>query len=270
MSTEKTGPDFTLTVLGSRGSMAYGHPDCAVFGGNSSCYMLRAGEETIFLDAGSGLLSAPREYPRPPVILLSHLHLDHVIGLGMFPGLSTPLLHPKIYLPFCQDAEMARDMMDRLYSPPFWPLRLEDCESRPQLLPMPERLAVGRAVVDAMPGNHPGGSMTYRVRYRGKSVVYATDCEYGGAFFDALSTFSRDADLLLYDAQYDELEYLSKKGFGHSTEMMALELRRLSGAKRLLLIHHDPRSTDRLLLQRERTLPVSGVSFAREGQRIDL
>ena len=51
--------DFQLTVLGARGSMARDGQDCAEFGGDTSCYMLRAGEETLFLDAGSGLISAP-------------------------------------------------------------------------------------------------------------------------------------------------------------------------------------------------------------------
>ena len=54
--------ELQLTVLGARGSMAVDRPDCTLFGGDSSCYLLRAGEETVFLDAGSGLLSAPAEY----------------------------------------------------------------------------------------------------------------------------------------------------------------------------------------------------------------
>ena len=47
-----------LTVLGTRGSIPISRPDSAEFGGQTSCYMIRAGEETIFLDGGSGLVSA--------------------------------------------------------------------------------------------------------------------------------------------------------------------------------------------------------------------
>ena len=80
--------DLRLRVLGTRGSLAISGEDYREFGGNTSCYMVQAGEETIFLDAGSGIFSAPDRFSRPPVILLSHLHLDHVIGLGMFPAIS--------------------------------------------------------------------------------------------------------------------------------------------------------------------------------------
>ena len=54
--------DITLTVLGARGSSPIRRRDSLTFGGSTSCYMLRAFGETIFLDAGSGLFSAPAEY----------------------------------------------------------------------------------------------------------------------------------------------------------------------------------------------------------------
>ena len=128
-----SGSAFQLTVLGARGSMAGDREDCAIFGGDTSCYQLEAGDETFFLDAGTGLLRAPAYYPKPPVILLSHLHLDHLAGLGMFPGISNPHQRPRVYVPFCQTKEAAVQTMDRLFSPPFWPLRLQECESAPEL-----------------------------------------------------------------------------------------------------------------------------------------
>ena len=73
-------PDFSLTVLGSRGSMAFGGEQCSRYGGDSSCYMVRAGEETVFLDGGTGICAAPSSYPKDPVVLLTHLHLDHIVG----------------------------------------------------------------------------------------------------------------------------------------------------------------------------------------------
>ena len=88
-----------LTVLGARGSIPVSGPQFALFGGSTSCYMVEAGGETIFLDAGTGLLSAPTAFARPPVILLSHLHLDHVLGLGMYPRLSRPGEKTRLMLP---------------------------------------------------------------------------------------------------------------------------------------------------------------------------
>ena len=262
--------DFQLTVLGARGSMASDRPEQAAFGGDSSCYMLRAGEETVFLDAGTGLLNAPASYPRDPVILLSHLHLDHLIGLGMFPGISNRNQRPRIYVPFCKTQEEAESVMARVYAPPFWPLKLPDFESHPALLPLPESFAVGELTVRAIPGSHPGGCFVFRLEYHGKSVVYATDYEHEDASFERLLAFAANADLLLYDAQYDRKQYAACKGFGHSTAEMGQKLMEICKAKRLLLIHHAPSSTDEILLEREKALTSAAASYAREGQVISL
>ena len=260
---------FRLTVLGSRGSMASGRAEYALFGGDTSCYRVEAGEETIFLDAGSGLTVAFQS-PKPPVILLSHLHLDHVMGLGMFPGITDPERQPRIYVPFCRDRQEAQEHMGRVYSPPIWPLRLEELEGRPQLLPLPKHLTLGEVSVDAVPGNHPDGCMAFRLEYRGKSLVYATDYEYEPRSYERLAALGQGADLLMVDAQYDEAESRSRKGFGHSSAQLGLRLLDDSGAKRLLLIHHDPWSTDSVLLEREKALPDARSAYAREGQVIEL
>ena len=97
-----------------------------------------------------------------------------------------------------------------------------------------------------------------------------TDYEHEDSSFSRLVSFCKNADLLLYDAQYSEEEYKRKKGFGHSTAEKGLELMERSGAKRLLLVHHDPRNSDSVLLQRERLLLQGKASYARENQVISL
>lgn len=260
---------FELTVLGAQGSMASARPDQILFGGDSSCYMLRAGEETLFLDAGSGMLRAPAQYSRAPIVLLSHLHLDHLIGLGMFPGLSRRGQGLEVYVPFCRSREEAEACLGRIYAPPFWPLTLPQSECGAKLLPLPESLLRGELRVDSIAGNHPGGCRIFRVSYRGRSLVYATDFEHEERSFECLAAFAQGTDLLLYDAQYTAEEYPARRGFGHSTAEKGLELMARCGAKRLLLIHHAPWSTDEELEERERRLP-EGAAFAREGQRISI
>lgn len=266
----KTASDFSLTVLGSRGSMAFCGNDCARFGGDSSCYMVRAGEETVFLDAGTGLSAAPEDYPRSPAILLSHLHLDHLIGLGVFPGLNNPHIHTRIYVPFCADRQAAEECMSRVFAPPFWPLRLTEYASRPEVLSLPDNISLGELGIEAIPGNHPGGCMAFRLRYQGKAIVYITDYEYEEKSFARLIVFSKDADLLLFDAQYTEDELKIKAGFGHASVGMGMKLMAMSGAKRMLLIHHDPKSFDPILDAREKNLARVNIFYARTGQCIEL
>ena len=194
--------DFTLSVLGARGSMSHADPALALYGGDSSCYLVRAGEESVFLDAGSGMLHAPARYPRTPAVLLSHLHLDHLIGLGLFPGLMVRGQGLRILVPFCSDREAAERSLERVYAPPFWPIRLSQGECGVELLPLAERFAVGELAVETMVGNHPGGGMLFKLSYHGRSLIYATDYEHEPRTFEALAEFAQGAELLLYDAQY--------------------------------------------------------------------
>ncbi len=261
---------FQLTVCGTRGSMATSRAETAVFGGDTSCYMVRAGDETIFLDAGSGIVSAPARYEKPPVILLSHLHLDHVIGLGMFPGFTVPGQKARLFIPFCKDREEASARMARVFSPPFWPLRLDEMEGRPELLPLPQSLRIGDVLAETADGSHPNGSKLIRLSFDGRRIVYATDFEHTEPAFARLIDFAEDADLLLYDGQFTDEEYPEKRGFGHSTIRKGEELMRRSGAKKLLLIHHAPASTDDVLLRRESSFDGDAIRFAREGDVINV
>ncbi|MBQ6927757.1 MAG: MBL fold metallo-hydrolase [Oscillospiraceae bacterium] len=258
-----------LTVLGTRGSMAVSEKGRGLFGGSTSCYMVQAGDDCVFLDAGSGLLSAPVLFQETPVILLSHLHLDHVLGLGMYARLLIKGKKTVICVPAESDAA-ACAALNGLFSPPYWPVSLEeyrgDVEIRCAVTPM----QVGAIHVDSIPGNHPSGCLIYRLSCGGRSLVYATDFEHDEESFDRLAQFAAGTDLLLYDGQYDEDEYLLNKGFGHSTANKGVELMERCGAKRMLLVHHSPSATDAQLLHRQGQLGRENVTFAREGEVLSI
>ena len=258
-----------LTVLGTRGSIPISRPDSMLFGGQTSCYMIRAGEETIFLDGGSGLINAPTHFDRPPSILLSHFHLDHVIGLAMYPRLLEKGSETILYCP-ALTVKGAEEILDGVFSPPLWPLSLTEYTGALTLRTMSRRFRIGDLTVRTMPGFHPGGSVVMRLENEGKSLVYATDCEPDEKGLEALAMFSKDADLLLFDGQYTEEEYGKRAGFGHATAAMGRELLERSGAKQLLLIHHDPQRTDAELLAIEKKLGPDNMRFAREGEIICL
>lgn len=260
--------EMTLTILGARGSAPICRRDSMIFGGLTSCYMFRACGETVFLDAGTGLQSAPDEYQNSPVFLLSHLHLDHLFGLGMYPRLSQKEAVTTIYVP-AENGD-AVQALDGAYSPPYWPLSLTAYGSELQIFPHRFPLQIGEIIIDGMKGCHPGGVWCFRLQCRGKKLVYASDFEHEEPYFSDLIEFSQNADLLLYDGQYTPEEYESKKGFGHSTAEKGLELLERSGAAKLLLIHHDPSRTDRKLLEMEKLIGRENVHYAREGEVIVL
>jgi ribonuclease BN (tRNA processing enzyme) len=249
--------------------MSVSRIDRAVFGGATSCYMVRAGETTIFLDAGSGLLAAPADYPTPPHILLSHLHLDHLIGLGMFGRLSQIGEETVIHVP-TSGREDPKALLDRLYGPPYWPVNLSGYTGKIRILPLSLPLRIGEVLIEGIHGSHPGDSVLMKLSFRGKSLVYATDYEHEEKSFDMLRELARGTDLLLYDGQYSQEEEKKRKGFGHSTPERGLALMESCGAKRLWLIHHDPRKSDAQLLAEEMRIGRENVRFAREGEEIAL
>ena len=257
--------DFSLTVLGARGSLPVFGPDFAQFGGSTSCYLVQAGDQAVFLDAGSGLCSAPVDFAMPPAVLLSHLHLDHVVGLGMYARLSQRGKATSIYVP-AEDEQAAEDSLNRLYEPPYWPVHLKDYAGDVDILPQTFPLRIGGLTIESMEGYHPGGCRIFRLSYGEKSLVYATDQELEEPGLARLSEFARGTDLLMLDGQYTKEECSCRKGFGHSSPETGLALMERCGAKQLLLIHHDPHSTDEDLLRREGSLGCGNARFARQGE----
>lgn len=260
---------LSLTVLGCRGSIAVSGPAYAEFGGATSCYLVQAGEESVLLDAGSGLVHAPAAFAKPPTILLSHWHLDHVVGLGMYGRLARAGDVTYMYAPAASNSDAAR-MLDGIYAPPYWPLRCGDYPGDLRLRAMPTTLRLGDVFVEAQQGHHAGGCLVFKLTYHGSSIVYASDYEHEPCSFDRLTNFCRGASLVLYDGQYTREEYAIRKGYGHSIADKALELKDASGAEQVLIIHHDPHATDEMLRRRERALGSKGVRYAREGEVVVL
>jgi ribonuclease BN (tRNA processing enzyme) len=100
--------------------------------------------------------------------------------------------------------------------------------------------------------SHPGPTLGYRIQHGDKTICYLPDHEpiIGKSKLfstkDWLSGFNlaRDADLLIHDAQYSKKEYKGKVGWGHSSLNIAARFCAKSGAKKLVLFHHDPAHSD--------------------------
>ncbi len=268
MENERDTTTMRLTVLGCRGSLSVSGSEFAEFVGHTSCYLFEPGEDLLILDAGSGLIKAPAPTTKPATMLLSHPHADHLVGLGMYAPVYAASLKLRLYVPARSDEE-AKRIIDSLYSPPLWPVKVTECKGL-QVAALPDTLEVGALRISHVEGNHPGGCRAYKIVVGNKSLVYASDYEYSESSFGRLVELCRGAALVLFDAQYSEREYEAHRGFGHATPQVGLELMRQSGAAQMLLIHHDPHSSDDTLLLRERALGGQGVRFAREGEVITI
>ena len=249
------------TVLrGVRGSLPSPRPGTARYGGNTSCVEVRAAPGTVcILDAGTGIRAVDgksAELSRVDV-LLTHLHLDHILGLGFFRPLYQPGLEVHIWGP-PSATETLHARLTRYLSPPLFPVRLRDLPCRLELHDAPRggpfELPGLSVIADLV--SHPGPTLGYRLEGEGGGVLtYISDHEPalgtgsvgGPAGWMSGYDLAKGADVLIHDAQYSDDEYPSHIGWGHSAISHALAFAELSDVGCLIPFHHDPDHEDQAL-----------------------
>ena len=274
-------PSLQVCFWGVRGSLASPGPGTVRTGGNTSCVEVRLADETIIFDLGTGLralgVALLRRGPVRAHLFLSHYHWDHIAGLPFF----GPAYDPRSDLTIYGATRRGRDVRQILSGQmvdPYFPVDLGALNAHLRFVPLQDGgvLHLGPGLLKAAELNHPGGALGFRLEHGGRSVVYASDFEHGTAADDRLVELARDADLMIFDAQYTPAEYadgpLSKKGWGHSTFEMGAQLARRAGVQRLALYHHAPDRDDRGIDQIVRLARKlhPGAFAAREGLVIDL
>jgi phosphoribosyl 1,2-cyclic phosphodiesterase len=245
-----------VTLWGTRGSLAAPGADTARYGGNTSCVEVRGDDETVLiLDAGTGIRplgSVLEGSVRRVDLLLTHLHMDHIQGLGFFRPLHDPNVEVHIWGPASTTMNLRTRLM-RYLSPPLFPVHLRELPCTLELHELPDQhFQVGEFRVSAALVCHPGPTVGYRIANRGATLAYLPDHE------PALGTksfpMSRDwtsgypiaagTDLLIHDSQYSAREYPEHIGWGHSSLEQAVEFAALAEVKHFVPFHHDPAHTD--------------------------
>jgi phosphoribosyl 1,2-cyclic phosphodiesterase len=277
-----------VRVWGARGSLSAPGPATVGYGGNTSCVEVELADgTTLILDAGSGIRELGQRLLERDhgelYICLTHLHLDHVEGLGFFAPLWRAGWQLRFWGPPSATTTL-RDRVSRYLSPPLFPIGLSEAPAQAVFEDAPrEPWLVGSAVIEAQTVEHRGPTLGYRIEEEGRVLVYLPDHEpYLTAALDdepewisgwALAT---GADLLLHDSQYTQEEYGSRLGWGHSTFGHAAAFSRAAGVRQLAMFHHDPIRSDRELEAHydEVAEAVQGVQepplIAREGLEIAL
>ncbi len=247
-----------VTLWGTRGSLATPGPETARYGGNTSCVGVlgRAGTMLV-LDAGTGIRRLAATIPesmRRVDVLLTHLHMDHIQGLGFFAPLYRPEVEVHIWGPGSATLSLQARLM-RYLSPPLFPVNLAELPCKLTFHNVPRGdFDIGEFRVSTGLVCHPGPTVGYRISEPETGVLtYLPDHEPALAAlrFPSLprewtsgGTLAARADLLIHDSQYSAAEYPGHCGWGHSSLNQTLDFGTLTEVKQLVPFHHDPDHTD--------------------------
>lgn len=306
--------EFKIKFRGVRGSYPVSKKDFLEYGGNTSCVEVNVGGHLIILDAGTGLIECGNELMEKYItsgvspqdrksikatVLISHIHQDHIQGFTFFRPLHIPSTTVNVFGNANYDESLSDELANLLFGKSF-PLDLGDIAGNLNITDVNETEAIllkknAAPIVkrietpdDEKIGKddvlitfyrsyaHPQeGVLIYKIKYRDKVLVYATDKEsYQGG--DAkLTNFARNCDILIHDAQYTTEDYLNKfvpkQGYGHSTFDMAVDCAKQAGAKQLVFYHFDPCYDDKKLNSIKKHYESdNSIQLAYEGLEIDL
>jgi ribonuclease Z len=229
---------------------------------------------SLIIDAGSGLLmrqSEPDGVVPPINIVLSHLHIDHIIGLSAFAPVWDKSTGVRIFA--------GSEKVFGAFKPPYWPLTMEQAAHADIFVIKNGEGFSPDGVFTVLPfaASHPDGCMSFKITDGEKTFVYLLDYETDTAseeMYFLLKENCRNADLVIFDASYHPDGYSVRRGWGHSTLLDGVRLADECGCKKMLFSHYSPEYTDKELDKwpgiLNNTAGKGRFVFARDGMEMEI
>jgi phosphoribosyl 1,2-cyclic phosphodiesterase len=227
------------------------------FGGHTPCVeLVIPGEEYYVCDMGSGARPfgahvLARQAGRKSVVnvFMSHVHWDHIMGFPFFGPAYVPTTRIRIHS--CH--EVAEHAFRLQQAAPCFPVEFNQLGAQIEFVKLEPGKPhwVGDLKVTPHLQLHSGDSFGYRFEKDGKAVVYTTDSEHkleDRHEAESFANFFRNADVVIFDAMYALADAISVKAdWGHSSNIVGVELCQMARAKHLVLFHHEPANNDETL-----------------------
>jgi phosphoribosyl 1,2-cyclic phosphodiesterase len=275
-----------ITLAGVRGTTPTADAAHAEFGGETSCCLIQGNAgDAIIVDGGSGLRVAEAAIgsscpTKRALLLLTHYHADHTIGLPPFRLLHDDKWSFDIAAPVL-DGRTVETVFPRLFEEPFWPVSASSLKAaiRLKTLQPGEPVVWGGLVCRWCKVHHPGGCAAYRVDEpaTGRSVVIATDLEWDLSTAAEQQAFEQlcgaaPLDALIWDGHFTPQNYDRFRGWGHSRWSDGVDAARRVNAAQLLITHHAPGHDDSALetIARELRAAMPQAKMARQGETLKL
>jgi phosphoribosyl 1,2-cyclic phosphodiesterase len=280
-------PDNTakLSFWGVRGSTPTVDRATWRYGGNTPCLELALPDGNRFiLDCGTGLRMLGKQLAGvngnrgiEAHIFVTHYHWDHIQGIPFFAPLYST--HNRFHFYSFRSEFLGQDSLKRVFETqmahPYFPVDLSAMSAKREFREVAGRdsFAVGDTRVTTRWLNHPQGCLGFRFDTPAGTIVYATDNEPGDPKFDRnLLELAEGADIFINDSQYTPEQLATHHGWGHSTWLEGVRIAKAAGVRNLLLFHHDPDSTDRIVdgILREARGKFENAWAAAEGMTLTL
>jgi phosphoribosyl 1,2-cyclic phosphodiesterase len=211
-------------------------------------------------------------------IFVTHYHWDHIQGIPFFAPLYAE--NNKFHFYSFRSKFLGRDSLKQVFEAqmalPYFPVDMSAMNAKRKFKEVEggDTFTIKENKITARWLNHPQGCLGFRIETPAGTVVYATDNEPGDPKLDEnLRELAAGADVFINDAQFTpEQLATTRKGWGHSSWREGVQLAREAGAKTLVLFHHDPDSTDRMVdsILRQAREEFDSVFAASEGMVITL
>jgi phosphoribosyl 1,2-cyclic phosphodiesterase len=258
---------MNIRFWGTRGSIPSPGKSTVKYGGNTSCVEVRAGNQILIFDAGTGIRDLGnlllKEFKTQPVtihLFVSHTHWDHIQGFPFFMPAYYKNFQIMIYGPPARDKTL-KDLFKFQMDAEYFPVPLGDLNAQIIMQEVRESFSIGDLRISSFYMNHPAMTLSYKIFDGHKTFVYATDNEpyrytlnaarkdpaalqYGAELDQKFVDFINGADFMVSEAQYTMEEYKSKIGWGHSPIESIVEFASKGNVKQLALFHHDPSHDD--------------------------
>jgi phosphoribosyl 1,2-cyclic phosphodiesterase len=280
-----------LKFWGARGSVPTPGYKYIKYGGNTACVEIRFDDELVIIDAGTGIrelgleLAKEAGIKKKPVkcnILISHTHWDHIHGFPFFVPAYIPGSEINIY--GGHTVSGLEDLLNGQMEKEYFPVGMGELAAKINVFTLEDNPFIlnDKIIIKWVHLFHPGLCLGFRLEYKSKVIVYATDTELfqspemANVNIENMLKFIHNADILIFDGQYTIKEYLlNKVGWGHSAIEEVVELALKGGVKHLFTFHHDPLHDDDFIEKTITNVNVHQdkglfVSAAREGLEIVL
>jgi phosphoribosyl 1,2-cyclic phosphodiesterase len=268
-----------IKFYGSRASTPFFSRESIKHGGNTSCVRIDAGGHIIIIDCGSGLAQLGADIKTGGYssslkadILISHLHIDHIIGLSTFKPLWNNSNNIRIFTESRDERPLAEQVFG-IFKPPYWPVDL----SKMNLAEIIEiKMSSGafrlNENIKVTPASacQQDNTTSFRIDSESHSLVYLLDYEIGETVPDSLVNFCKDADVVIFDAAYLPEHYPEKQGWGHSHYKAGVNLAELSKCKSMIFSHFSIDYTDNMLESPACELDGGKYYFAYDGMEFEI